>query len=249
MSDGEKPEVRGLLTDNQAEERIWRESVKALNLVANTDDNSFNITVARDNSKEFEDSVDFLAMAWRMTGSGQKSLAGFDQNRFIELLNEKPKLKFYLTVVVLRNFETEDELRDQGVKFEEVSSTWTEDLVQTLISEVNTLHDLSDIEIERRMSIFVDQFSRSLINIDNMNIDDLLKDSPKYTAKQIGDSYLSLEQVERVAKALLLQLDTGTVELSAKAANDLETIRSLISKLDTRRSNNENLVSKFFDKK
>jgi hypothetical protein len=182
-----------------------------------------------------------------MVGSGQEPMNDFDTKKFEETLENRPKLKFYLTFKALSDWETaEVELKSQGMIFKDVEKKWTDDMIGVLINEANSLGALPESEVEWRMTVFADLVERSLVNVDMIGVDKLLKESPDYSSRAVGESYLSLEQVEKFCSVLLQKLNETPVSLSVQASNNKQKIENMILRLEARRGVNDGLVEDFF---
>lgn len=248
---GDESKPFGLLENKstEVENRVWKGIKQSLSVIENVPDEDVVISSERTNDSEFEDATDFLALAWRLSANGQKEM-GFDFDLFKKILVEKPKLRFYLAYKALgETHETEKELTEQGMIFDKVEKEWTNELSNVLADEVNKLDDMNESEVEGRLFVYADLATRSLHNLDLIDIDKISKESAEYSNRPIGESYLTLEQIEKVIVALLDMLGEKNIPFSANAENYRLTIVRYMEKLIESREKNAGLANSLFTKK
>lgn len=239
-SNGKLPEIE---IGTKSLETIIKERIEtAVSDLSNVPDESVKYTATRgkENPEKFEDDTELVALGWRMDPNSEK---------ISSLLKDKPRLRFYVTFKALNDtLQTETEYKSMDVQFEEVTKEWREALTDEMINEAKNLNELSAEDRIGKLDMFRDLGSRCLAHVELMSIDKLVDDGEAYSTKAIGESYLTLEQVERVGKALL----EGSVAERLFATEDEKkewgVIGRTYQKVWIRREENNRLVEDFFKK-
>jgi hypothetical protein len=238
-------ETEGKLTPIELGEEKWGEIIAAAKSLKAVPDKDFKMSIERDVDKpqDFEKQTELVALGWRLIGSGQIP-TGIDVSEVTSSFEGKSRLKFYVTFKALSDtFETEGEKNDVFI-FNEVTSDWRETLTEEMVTEATNIGKLDEEERLGRLAIFADLSTRWLENVNFMPIDKLGEDGKEV----VGESYLTMEEIERIGKVLLEK--TGAERLfSSKAEKPLwERIGHSFEKLWKRRQENEGLVEDFFKK-
>ena len=226
----------------------WKRVAIASESLAKIPDDSFVMNAKRGEGKtiEFEEQTELLALGWRMIGNGQIP-EGQTPNDLLASFENKSRLKFYLTYKALTDvYETDQE----GVlKFEPVKREWRETLTEVLLEEVDKLDTMDEKEQLGRLEIFDELSTRWMANVDLISIERLLLDNPENAEKSIGESYLTLDEIEKVGQRLL-EKSTGVEVLFGSPEKKLKwkIIGRNFDKLWNRRKDNEALVDDFLKK-
>ena len=86
------------------------------------------------------------------------------------------------------------------------------------------------------------------MNVDLMPINKLVEESEEYTTRAIGDSYLTLEEVERIGKSLLDGTEVIRLFPTEEERGKWKIISGTYEKLWRRREENNHLVEDLFKK-
>ena len=151
------------------------------------------------NPENFDRDTSWAAWGWRLAGQ-----EGEEENRTVEdLLAKRPRLRFFVAYKALSDaFETESEMKEQGQVLKPATREWRSKLVDVLNNGIEELARLPENEKIGRLELIKNLVSRSLMNISQIPIDRLDKDGASYASEAVGESYLTLEEVDRIGEAL-----------------------------------------------